>query len=84
MVLTVFVIEIEDHICGDHTKIQHIEEHHIPVEIAGEELSGDAAQITDIHQNQKYQALTLVGFVADGCDDVVGPGAAEADQHADL
>ena len=54
------------------------------MEIAGHELSCNAAQIADIHQDQKHQAFALVGFIFDGGDDVIGPATAKADQHNDL
>ena len=54
------------------------------MEIAGHEFRSDAAQITDVHQNQKYQAFAFVGFVLDGGDDIIGPAAAEAQQHNDF
>ena len=80
----VLKVEVQDHIGGDHTEIQHVEEHHIPVELSGHKFGSNAAQIADVHQDHKGQALALVGLVFQGGDDVVGPAAAEAKQHDDL
>ena len=77
-------MEIKNHICSDHAEVQYIEEYHIPMEIAGHKLGGNATQIADVHQDQKYQAFAFVGLVLNRGNDVVGPAAAKTEEHEDL
>ena len=78
------VVEIQAKVSGDHDKVQYIEEHYIPNEVAADDFAEDTADITKVNEQQEREALAFGGLVAVGGDDVVRPGKAECDDHCDF
>ena len=78
------IVEVQDHIGGDHAGVQYIEEQNIPHIMAAEDLAGNAAEIPDVDEHQKGKTFAFSGFVPQGGFDVVGPGQAEGHHHADF
>ena len=55
------VARIHRQIRQHHAQIEHVEEQHIPLEVAADELADDAKHIARADQQQKRQTLALGG-----------------------